>query len=183
MFIAISIETERLCLEPISKKFVTKRYLEWLNDPDVYKFLVSKGNYTLRKLKKYINQITKKEVLMWAIIFKENQIHVGNIKMDPINFSNNSVELGIMIGDKNFWGMGIATETIFAVAKYCFTKLDFEVITLGVEKENLSAIRAYSKIGFIEDSLSTNNDNTIQKLKKNQNIRMLLTKEQFCNNW
>ena len=30
------IESERLSLEPISLKFLTKNYLEWLNDQEVY---------------------------------------------------------------------------------------------------------------------------------------------------
>ena len=47
------IESERLSLEPISLKFLTKNYLDGLMIK-VYKYLESGGDYTLANLKEYI---------------------------------------------------------------------------------------------------------------------------------
>ena len=41
------------------------------------------------------------KILIDAIIIKENKVHTGNIKIDPINKLDMLGELGILVGDKN----------------------------------------------------------------------------------
>jgi len=130
--------------------FVSMEYLNWLNNPKVNRYLVSNNGYSLEKLNDYVQRILNKNILMWAIVIKEDNKHIGNIKMDPIDIENQSVELGIMIGAEEEQGKGYAFETIFAICRYFFDELEFNAITLGVERENLAAIRLYRKLGFKE---------------------------------
>ena len=69
------IESERLSLEPISLKFLTKNYLEWLNDQEVYKYLESGGDYTLANLKEYIIGHQMNQTLFWAILIKSSNYY------------------------------------------------------------------------------------------------------------
>ncbi len=102
------IESDRLHLEPISLKFLSKKYIDWLNDREVNKYLESGGNYEFDSLKTYILNHQNNKTLFWAISIKSSKQHIGNIKIDPVDIKNNSAELGIMIGDKNEWGKGYA---------------------------------------------------------------------------
>ena len=79
------LETDRLILEPINSRFCTKEYVNWLNDKEVYQYLDTGGNYTLERLSDYLTEYTENPVLFWAIIVKETNSHIGNIKIDPIN--------------------------------------------------------------------------------------------------
>lgn len=48
--------SERLVLIPMNESFCSDSYLSWLNDPEVYKYLESEGNYTMDA---YIKNILK----------------------------------------------------------------------------------------------------------------------------
>ena len=143
-----SLETERLKLEPISIKFCSNKYVNWLNDPEIYQYLDNGGNYTYNSLFEYLNKYTENPILFWAIIIKEDNTHIGNIKVDPINKKNQIGEYGILMGDKNKWGQGYAKEATKAVIDYCFKVLELRKITLGVIKDNITAVKLYQKLGF-----------------------------------
>ena len=142
------LETERLTLEPISVKFCSEEYVNWLNDIEIYKYLDNGGDYTYKSLSDYLNKYAENPVLFWGIIVKETNTHIGNIKIDPINKRNQIGEYGILMGDKNKWGQGYAKEATKAVIDYCFKVLELRKITLGVIKDNITAVKLYQKLGF-----------------------------------
>ena len=57
--------------------------------------------------------------------------------------------MGILIGDPDFRGKGVAAEVVFASAKWLKEHRSIRQILLGVNIENLPAIQAYKKIGFV----------------------------------
>lgn len=141
------LTTQRLFLKPITMEHCTERYLSWLNDYEVCKYLETKPPYTMEKLRVFIESIVSQDILMWAIHTKETDIHIGNIKIDPIT-GDKQGEYGILIGDTTQWGKGFAQEVSQAVIDYCFHTLSLKKITLGVIAENKSAIKLYKKLGF-----------------------------------
>ena len=107
-----TIESNHILLQPLTKSYVTSEYLRWLNSKVVNEFLESRFvKYTLKSLKDYVSFCEKdKNTFFFAIIDKSTQKHIGNIKLGPINWNHKFAEIGIMIGDKSYWGRGIATE-------------------------------------------------------------------------
>jgi len=142
------LETTRLSLEPLSLDFLSQVYVNWLNDDVVNQYMVSGGDYTLEKLKLYLEEVERNPKCFWAIKLKETNKHIGNIKIDPINLNYLSGEYGIMIGNRSTWGKGIAKEASEIVLAFCFETLQLKKINLGVHKNNLKAIRLYQKLGF-----------------------------------
>ena len=88
----IDLESERLIFKRLSHDHASTEYLNWINDPEVNMYLETKGNYTMDMLKSYIEQQYSNEVFFWAIHLKDSNKHIGNIKIDPINFEHNSGE-------------------------------------------------------------------------------------------
>ncbi len=148
-----SLETDRLILEPISSRFCTKEYVNWLNDKEVYKYLDTGGNYTLERLADYLSAYSVNPVLFWAIIVKETSSHIGNIKIDPINKKHLIGEYGILMGDRNNWGKGFAKEASKVVIDYCFDVFGLRKITLGVIKDNIAAVKLYESLGFEQEGI------------------------------
>lgn len=142
------IETERLILKPISIKFCSNEYVNWLNDPEIYQYLDNGGNYTFEALKEYLTKYTESPACFWAIIIKNSNTHIGNIKIDPINLRNQIGEYGILMGDKNCWGKGYAKEASKAVIKFCFQTLGLRKLALGVIQDNVAAVKLYESLGF-----------------------------------
>lgn len=145
---AVNLESERLVFSALTRKHCSQFYTDWMNDNDTIRFLETGGNYTIKKLENFLIEQEQKNILFWAIHLKESNKHIGNIKIDPINYDQNSGEYGIMMGDKTFWGKGFANEASNRIIKYCFEELKLSSITLGVVEDNINAIKLYKKIGF-----------------------------------
>ncbi len=150
----IDLESERLIYKRVSAEHVTDAYVNWINDPEVNRYLETRGNYTLDLLKVYVNEQYKKEIYFWAIHLKDSEKHIGNIKIDPINIGTNSGEYGILMGDRSNWGKGYAKEASLRVIKYCFDDIKLDKITLGVIEDNRNAVALYKKIGFKVDAIT-----------------------------
>lgn len=146
-----------------------------MNDEIVIKHLESGGNYTYRMLKEFLLKQEKNKILFWAIILKNSKVHIGNIKIDPINKVSNSGEYGILIGDRNTWGEGYGYEASKKIINYCFNSLKLSQITLGVKKKNYAAINLYKKLGF--NTLKRKGNQDIYQNVSNESIRMSLRNE------
>ena len=151
-----TIESERLIFKPLSMQHFTQDYVDWLNDPDVYRYLETGGNYTLDLLKTYLLDVEKKDILFWGIHLKDSLLHIGNIKIDPVNFKNGTAEYGIMMGRKSEWGKGYAKEATLAIIEFCFKEMRLRKITLGVIADNKVACYLYKKIGFETEGVYKN---------------------------
>jgi ribosomal-protein-alanine N-acetyltransferase len=142
------IESERLYFRPISLAHLSQDYVNWLNDEDVYRYMETRGNYSLEILKTFLRECELSKKLFWAIHLKLNNLHIGNIKIDPVNLKHGTAEYSIMMGRKEEWGNGYAWESSERIIKYCFDEVKLRKITLGVIAENSAAIKLYKKLGF-----------------------------------
>ena len=51
------LESKRLVLKPLSREFLSQKYVDWLNDSDVNKYLESGGDYNISKLDLYLKDV------------------------------------------------------------------------------------------------------------------------------
>jgi RimJ/RimL family protein N-acetyltransferase len=148
------LESGRLVFRPVDTSYCTANYLLWMNDQEVTRYMEVFGDYSKEDLKKYLLTAEKnKTLLFWAIHIKENNKHIGNIKIDPINRHHGFGEYGIMMGDKSEWGNGYAEEATKAIIDYCFKEQGLRKIVLGVVEDNLPAVRLYKKLGFVTEGV------------------------------
>ena len=140
----------RLYLRPVVQSDASASYVNWLNDPETTRYLESgRVKESQESLKAYIRRyIDREDALFLAILLKENDLYVGNIKLEPINWRHQNAILGIMVGAPEARGKGIGSEAILLLLRYCFEVLDLHRVGLGVTADNEAAIRCYQKIGF-----------------------------------
>ena len=142
------IKTDRLELRVLREVDASERYAAWLNDKDVNKYLETR-DASVEDLKSYINEKLESETcLFFGIFWKENGEHIGNVKLEPIDFEKGFATMGILVGEQSYWGKGIATEVTDLISDYAFETLSLKEINLGVLSENKAAIRVYEKCGF-----------------------------------
>lgn len=146
----MKLEGRRIYLRPAEDKDINKRYLSWIDDSAVTRFMESRfKKWTLRELKKYADGIRDShDNLFFAIILKSRDRHIGNIKIGPINRIHKFADIGILIGDKSCWGRGYAAEAIELAADYAFTGLKLHKLTAGAYATNIGSIKAFQKAGF-----------------------------------
>ncbi len=62
--------------------------------------------------------------------------------------SHKTAEFGFLIGDKNWWGKGIGTETAKRMVKYGLDQLDYKRIGAVSAGYNIRSLNALQKAGF-----------------------------------
>lgn len=177
----IILETERLILSSVTLADCSENYLSWLNDTDVNMYLES-GFYqhNMQGLVDFVNGYQSNNKAVFLVIrLKENDKHIGNIKIDKINYIHRNCEYGIMMGDKTEWGKGYAKEASIAIINYAFEELGLNKVNLGVIDSNDVAVKLYEKIGFVVEGVLKQNfyERTSSTLKNE--IRMAV----FNNTW
>lgn len=149
----LKLEGERIYLRPVKVSNATQEYVGWLNDSEVNQFLESRFVFaTIESVKGYIHKVSEDpDTIFLAIMRKDTSRHIGNIKLGPIDRNHHVGDIGIMIGDKNSWGKGFATEAIGLLEKYAFQSLKLHKLTAGAYAENIGSIKAFLKQGFVEE--------------------------------
>lgn len=149
-----TLYTERFFLRPITTNDANANYLSWLNNPLDSEFIYSANTkMSLQALTEYIKDRLKENNVLFLGIFEKNSgLHLGNIKYEPIDFIESYAVMGILIGEKNWRGQGVAIEILHATGKWLNRNFGIAQIILGVNRRNFSAIAAYKKIGFFEKS-------------------------------
>ena len=145
-----TIFSERLLFRTLGREDVTKRYLGWLNDPEVNQFLeIRFVPQTLQTCEQFISEMERDPCShLFGIFEKETLEHIGNTKLGFINTTHGRGQLSLFIGDKSRWGKGYATETIRAITKWGFEVLGLERIEAGCYDANMGALRAFIKVGY-----------------------------------
>ena len=102
-----TLSTERLVLRPLLK--ATQRQLEWLRDPVAMQYSEQRHRqHTLNSQLVFITELPAGSY-MWAIRLIANEEHIGNI-CAYADQPNNVCDLTVLIGERDHWGKGYATE-------------------------------------------------------------------------
>lgn len=144
------LKGKRIYLRPMRFSDINQRYLSWLNDTEVARY-VDAGLFpvTKRDLDEYYRNIKlSKTDIIFAIVDKKHDLHIGNIKLSGINWIHRFADLGILIGDKKYWGKGYGEESCRLVLEYAFKRLNLNKVFLGCHSNNTAALKAYKKAGF-----------------------------------
>lgn len=75
-------------------------------------------------------------------------VHIGNIMYYDLNMQNRQAELGIMIGDKDYWNSGYGTDTVNTLLRHLFTILELDRVYLHTLSWNYRAQASFAKSGF-----------------------------------
>ncbi len=85
-------------------------------------------------------------------------LHIGTCSLyawDPIE---NAIQLGIRIGDKNYWDKGYGTEVVALLTKFAYSNFGVTKVWLKVLPDNIRAIRCYEKCQFVQAGTLVLND-------------------------
>ena len=76
---------------------------------------------------------------------------IGSCGLFNISETDRTCELGIGIGDKEYWGRGYGREAVALLVDYAFRLRNWRKVWLRVWGNNERAIRAYRACGFVEE--------------------------------
>ena len=77
--------------------------------------------------------------------------YIGFCSLMHLQDRNRNLELGIMIGDRQYWGQGYGRDTVKLLLHYGFHYLGARRIALTTHAKNERALRCYLACGFVEE--------------------------------
>jgi len=160
----IEVTTQRFLLRQLTINDVSDRYLSWLNKEENPYIEYGKNHSTIEELKVYVSEREKERDVLFLGIFTKKKIHIGNIKYEQIDLKRKTASMGILIGDSDLRGKGVAIEVIKASAHYLNSIYGVRTIFLGVNPNQQAGISVYKKIGFTFTKNPKNNRDMVWQL-------------------
>jgi RimJ/RimL family protein N-acetyltransferase len=134
----------------LDAEHVSERYVQWLNDPAINRYLESRfQQHTIESTRAFVQSCARNTDQFFAGIRYRplGGRHVGNIKID-LNRKHGLGEVGILIGETAVHGKGIASEAIRIAATIARAELSLRKLTAGCYESNKGSERAFVKAGF-----------------------------------
>ena len=142
---------ERCFLSPCTTEDA-ERWTAWDNDLEV---TISLGDeaYTPTGLEREASSlagVVNQGAHCFAIVDQETCTAIGRCMLFDLDMVDRRAMLGIVIGEKSYWGRGFGQEAVRLLLDYGFNLLNLNNIMLGVFDFNRRAIECYRKVGFRE---------------------------------
>lgn len=128
-------------------------YIGWLRDPEVV-WTLNLPEYlaapvTADEVRAYCDRVTSSATdLFFAIEVGAPPAFVGTLKLGAVNVHTRCADVGIMIGRRDLWGKGLATDAIAAACRWAFGQGGFRRLTAGAMAINPAMIRVFERLGF-----------------------------------
>jgi len=144
---------EAVYLRLIEPSDCGERYLAWLLDPDVNRFLETRWtDQTPETIRDFVTVMrSSPDNYLFAIVHIGSGEHVGNIKVGAINPVHKHCEVGYFIGERAMWGKGIATEAIHLATRFAFERLGMHRAHAVVDVDNPASAKALERVGYIKE--------------------------------
>jgi len=146
------IVTERLRLVPFVDRHLTRRYVEWLNDPEVVRYSEQRHRkHDLASCQAYLETMRLSGAYFYAIEdVCGGRGHVGNVSV-AVDRMNGLADISIMIGERATWGEGFGLEAWRAVMRALLENGRFRKVSGGAIAANRAMVAIMKKTGMKPD--------------------------------
>lgn len=133
-------------------------YYKWLQDIDVVRYLGRDellAGYPFAEAENYVKQLWANEHChFFAVHDRESGKFIGTAKLNFVTEHDRKhgiVDVGLMLGDRNFWARGMSTDLLRAISAYAFDVLKVRKLSAGANSLNIAVVKAFVRIGFKVD--------------------------------
>lgn len=131
------------------------RMHRWVNDREVTRFLET-GRYPVSLVSEQAwaeraAQASGFSDLLLAVETRADGLHIGNCGIHDASPEHRKGTLGIVIGEKEYWGRGYGTDAVRCLLRLAFQRMNLHRVELTVLDLNERARACYRKCGFVEE--------------------------------
>lgn len=146
---------DHTALRPLTQEDVGEHYLRWLNDPRVNRYLESRfATHTLESIADFVRgHGPGSGNHLFAIVAQPEGRHIGNIKLGPVSSQHRHGDIGILVGEPEYWGQGHASVAIDLLTRFAFEVLGLHKVTAGCYGPNVGSRRAFERAGFVVEGI------------------------------
>jgi RimJ/RimL family protein N-acetyltransferase len=129
----------------------------WFNDPELMRFwgvpgATVSGAEIERQIEAWIEDERQMDRPACFIIETLDGAEVGIAILGRYEKTHASVEISLMIGERERWGQGLGSDALTSLADTCFDQWNLHRVSLRVEAFNERAQRLYERCGFQRDA-------------------------------
>jgi len=147
------LKRNNVLLRAVTIDDCNETYLNWLNETTINQYLETRWTtQSIESIKDFVKSIRESDhSYLFAIIVDGK--HIGNIKIGPIHHHYQYADISYFIGEKSYWGKGIATDAIFLITDFGFKILKLNRIQAGAFADNIGSLKALEKNGYKKEAV------------------------------
>ncbi len=136
--------------DPLTDAEIERAY-RWSRDADLLRW--SGGTLTDLTLEEFRDQLRRErhrapsERRAFFLVTRAGEL-IGRVGCFAIDDKKKQGELGILIGERAYWGKGFGRDAVTTMLRYLFETTTLERINLFTFSENLRAQRCFAACGF-----------------------------------
>lgn len=124
--------------------------IQWRKDDEIWDMLGGTKHFVSSAYEKQWVEKTifdSKDIKL-AICLKEDDRYIGNVYMTNIDQVRQSCHSHVLIGNKDYWGKGIAQEALRLFCDYMFKERNMHRIQAIVLESNIQSLKMHQKCGY-----------------------------------
>lgn len=152
----VNLKTKRLNLRMFKVSDITPKYVKALNNKEIIGLTESRyRSWNLKEVIEYVKKMAniQDQSQLIGIFIKDEERHIGNIRLHSFSKHNKRAEVGILIWNKKEWGKGYASEALEGLIEYVFYKLKLHKICAEYYSVNKASEKIFKKLGFKKEGI------------------------------
>lgn len=152
---------------------------EWRKDKEIQK-MVGGPKFFVSKEKErqwVLNTIQDQSRMVLGICVKENDKLIGTVNIQEVDWINRSARIPIVIGDKEYWGGGYASEARILALQFAFYERGLHRVGALVLEDNIPSLKLHERLGFVKEGLLR--DSVYKNGKYHNQVYLGLLREDF----
>jgi len=145
---------EKIRLAPFSRQHLQDpAYIGWLRDAAVVRTLnlpsYLEKPVSFAEISAYCERVMSSATdQFYAIELHAPALFAGTLKVAGYNAYTATADIGIMIGRRDLWGQGLASDAVRTICRDLFGRQGLRRLTAGSMAINAGMIRVFEKLGF-----------------------------------
>ena len=145
------LKTRRLVLRDIRIEDISREYVEWLNNPEINRFLEIRFTpQDYETVKAYVEEKLHdtRTTKHFGVYDLKGQRLIGTVTLPHIDWNHSCGDISFVVGHLGVQGQGYATEAVHGVAYYMFRECGLVKLWGGFYGGNGASERVFLKNGF-----------------------------------
>ena len=135
-----------ILLTPLNLEHLDK-YFCWQNDEDIRTYFGNSIPISKAAVKDLVTN-TNNSTINFEIWHIKDKKPIGMAKISSINWIRRKCSIGGLIGEKSYWGQGLATELTQLLVDYIFGELNLNKVVALIYSPNIGSIKCAERLGF-----------------------------------
>ena len=111
------------------------------------------------------------------IIESEEGNPIGRIFYEHLDTKHQRTEIGMHIGEKEYWGRGYGTDVMITFLDYLFNELGLHRVYLRVQSYNTRGLKCWEKCGFTQEGILR--DHSFTRGEYHDDLVMSMLRDEF----